>query len=128
MHFCNAQFAFNIMSFRILVYFYRFSRTCVLSIWLTVNGYTVMTVAKPLNRFPLYSILLKSILTTQLNFWLHYNLVLVNTKFRIMEILIMNSAREFISAIFATKRFCNVYNWYRCRGKIFSMGSRLDNS
>ena len=29
--------------FRILVYFYRFSRTCVLSIWLTVNGYTVMT-------------------------------------------------------------------------------------
>ena len=32
-------------------------------------------------------------------------MVLVNTKFRIMEILIMNSAGEFISAIFATKRF-----------------------
>ena len=48
--------------------YYRFSRTCILSIWLTVNGYTVMTLAKPLNRFPLYSILLKSILTTQLNF------------------------------------------------------------
>ena len=62
------KFAFYRMSFRILVYFYRFSRTCVLSIWLTVNGYTVMTYAKPLNRFPLYSILLKSIMTTQLNF------------------------------------------------------------
>ena len=44
-------------------------------------------------------------------------MVLVNTKFRIMEILIMNSAGEFNSAIFATKRFCNVYNWHRCRGK-----------
>ena len=87
-----------------------------------------MTYAKPLNRFPLYSILLKSILTTQLNFQLHYNMVLVNTKFRIMEILIMNSAGEFISAIFVTKRFYIVYNWYRCRGKIFSMGSHLDNS
>ena len=30
-------------------------------------------------------------------------MVLVNTKFRIMELLIMNSAGEFISAIFATK-------------------------
>ena len=83
-----------------------------------------MTFAKPLNRFPLYSIL-----TTQLNFLLHYNMVLVNTKFRIMEIVIMKYAGEFISAIFVTKRFCIVYNcnWYRCRGKIFSMGSHLDN-
>ena len=55
-------------------------------------------------------------------------MVLVNTEFRIMELLIMNSAGEFISAIFATKRFCIVYNLYRCRGKIFSMGSHLDNS
>ena len=31
-------------------------------------------------------------------------MVLVNTKFRIMEILIMISAGEFNSAIFATKR------------------------
>ena len=35
-------------------------------------------------------------------------MVLVNKKFRIMEILIMNYAGEFISAIFATKRFCIV--------------------
>ena len=55
-------------------------------------------------------------------------MVLVNTKFRIMEILNMNSAGEFIFAIFAIKRFCIVDNWYRCRGKIFSMGSHLDNS
>ena len=57
-------------------------------------------------------------------------MVLVNTKFRIMELLIMNSAGEFISAFFflPLNAFVLFTIGNGCRGKIFSMGSHLDNS
>ena len=55
-------------------------------------------------------------------------MVLVNTKLRIVEILIMNSAGEFISATLSLNAFVLFTNWYLCKGKIFSMGSHLENS